>query len=79
MAPRGIRHRLDDGGEGEPPALLVLPADLLVVATSTLFGIARAITAQLDVLDDLARMHANRQHERAEFVSDVRSTIEGIQ
>ena len=77
MALRGIRHNL--GESGDTPAMQVLAADIVVVATSILSGVAMVVAQQLDVLDDLARMHANRQHERAEFVADVTSTIEGMQ
>lgn len=73
---RGIRHTV--GEPGNAPAMQVLVADLVVLATSTLSTVVGAVYQQLDVLDDLARLHANRQHERAEFAEDVRSTIEGI-
>jgi len=72
---RGIRHLIRAGGS---PAMQVLPADLLVIATSMLSQVVTAVATQLDILDDLARMHANRQHERTEFIDSVHTDLEGI-
>lgn len=72
---RGIRHHIRAGGS---PAMRILPADLLVIATSMLSQVVTAVATQLDILDDLARMHANLQHERTEFVDSVNRDLEGI-
>jgi len=71
---RGLRHLVGE----ETPALRILPADLVVFVTTSATAMAFTVARQLDFLDDLARMHANRKHEQAEFADDIRTTIEGI-
>lgn len=53
-------------------------ADLLVIATTTVTGVAATITRGLDMVDDLARAHANYRRERSDWASELVKEIENL-